>query len=173
MRILLLAAAAVTLVAGAANAQMAPGAPPPPPMAHMGGAHGMIAPMHDPSKMADHIRTVLQLRPDQEPALQAFVASMKPAMPMHDGPMGERMKKDHEAMAAKSTPEKLDWMISKAREHIARLEEHAAAVKTFYAALSPSQQKAFDTLAMQHMHMMHGGGMGGRMGPPMGHPGEE
>ena len=44
-----------------------------------------------------------------------------------------------------------------------------AAVKAFYAALNPAQQKAFDVLAETHMR-----GMMGHMGHGMmGHPGEE
>ena len=121
---------------------------------------------------AAHLRAALQLRADQEPALKAFVASMAP--PKDGEAMHEQMRKEHEAMAGKPTPEVLDAMIAKAREHVAKLEQHAAAVKTFYAALSPAQQKAFDVMARSHMHgMMRHGPMGGPpMGGMMSHPGE-
>lgn len=180
MRMFLMATVAASLIAGNALAQSAP--PPPPAMQKMHHeGMGMGGGMHNPARLADHVRTVLQLRADQEPALQAFVASMKPPMG-HEGMgpdgMGEKMKHEHEAMMSKSTPEKLDMMLARAKAHVARMEAHVAATKTFYAALTPSQQKAFDSLAMAHMHKMHGmmgGMMGRRMGGPagpMGHPGE-
>jgi hypothetical protein len=131
----------------------------------MGGAHEMGLHHPDPAKMAAHLRTALQLRPDQDGALQACVASMQPPA----GDMHERMRAEHEEMAGKSTPDRLDHMIARAREHIALLEKHTAAVKTFYGALSPAQQKAFDLLAQAHMH-----GMMGHMGHGgMGHPSED
>ena len=178
MRIFLMAATAVTLIAGAAFAQPAPPAPPAPPAMQMGMQHQGMGAMHNPAKMADHIRTVLQLRPDQEPALQALVGAMKPPAGHEAMGMGDRMKHEHEAMMSKSTPEKLDMMLARAREHVGMMEAHVAALKTFYAALTPAQQKAFDSLAMAHMHKMHGmmgGMMGHRMGGPegpKGHPGE-
>ena len=165
MRTLLTLLAASTLVSGAALAQPMP---PPPEHAHatgMGGPHGWGEHKPDPARMAAHLRAALQLRPDQDGALQAFVASMQP-------PAGDRhatMQAEHEAMAARSTPDKLDHMIARGREHLAELEKRAAAVKAFYAALNPAQQKAFDVLAETHMR-----GMMGHMGHGMmGHPGEE
>jgi hypothetical protein len=169
MRTFLSLLAASTLIAGAAFAQPAP--PPEHTMGAghpMGGAHEMGMPHADPAKMAAHLRAALQLRPEQDGALQAFVASMPPPA----GDMHDRMRAEHEAMAGKSTPDRLDHMLARAREHVAQLEKRAAGVKTFYAALSPAQQKAFDLLAETHMH-----GMMGHMGPMghgmMGRPGED
>jgi len=165
MRMLISILAASTLLAGAALAQPAP---PPPPEHPMGDAHGWRAHKPDPARMAAHLRAALQLRPDQDGALQAFVASMQPPA----GEAHDHMKGEHEGMVARSTPDKLDHMIARAREHLARLEQHAAATRTFYAALSPSQQKAFDLMAEAHMRGMGGHLMGGH--PPMGGaPGEE
>jgi lipoic acid synthetase len=52
------------------------GGPGGPGMRHPGGP-GMHGPM-DPEKRSQHLRDVLQLRADQEGALKAFVAAMKP-----------------------------------------------------------------------------------------------
>lgn len=112
----------------------------------------------DPAKRAEHLRAVLQLRPDQEAALKAFVDS-------HQPPAGGR-EKHHERrgeMAGMTTPQKLDAQKARMAEHQARFEQHAAATKRFYAQLSPAQQKAFDALhAMRGGH--DGGGRHGRMG---------
>ena len=128
----------------------------------------------DPEAQAQHLRDVLQLRPDQEGALQAFLKAMEPPkdmppMPDMDKPM--------------TTPQHLDFMLAMMDRHRAEMLRHIAAVKAFYAQLSPSQQKAFDAL---HEEMM--GGMGGDririmrrgphsdgdgdMGPPPPPPGE-
>jgi hypothetical protein len=72
--------------------------------------------------------------------------------------------------AALTTPQRLDRMVMKMAERAARrqaeLQAHVAAIKQFYAALTPSQQKAFDAL---HGGMMGGmGGMGGMGDEPGG-----
>ncbi|MEW6596812.1 MAG: Spy/CpxP family protein refolding chaperone [Pseudomonadota bacterium] len=159
------AAAALSLgLTSAAMAQAAPDAPPPPK-----GEHHMMMRMQDgehAEHMAKHLRDVLQLRPDQDGALKAFLEAMKP--PMHKP--HEEMEK-HEAL---TTPQRLDKAMAMMNEHLEVMKQHVAAVKTFYAQLSPSQQKAFDALApeMMHRHMMQmhehmgmPGGMHGDMGP--------
>lgn len=159
--------ASAALILSLAGAAQAADAPPPPKVERkvvimggpggpeggpgmMGGMGGMRMREMDPAKHAQHLRDVLQLRPDQEAALQAFIAATAPPkdmppMPDMDKPM--------------TTPERMDFMLSMLDRHRAELAKHVAAVKAFYAQLSPSQQKAFDAL---HQEMMGGpGGMGG------------
>jgi len=145
-------AAALALAAGSASlAQPAPA----PGGAPTQGRHWQRP---DPAQMAERhaqrLRDALQLRPDQEPALRALIASMQP-------PAGERehMRKDHEEGARLSTPERLDRMAARLAEHAARFRQHADAMKRFYAQLSPAQQKAFDAMPMMERGM-HGHGMG-------------
>lgn len=181
-------AAALGLSAGAATAQPAPG---PGPRAE---GHQWHRP--DPAQMAQRraemmqrheqrLRDILQLRPDQEPALQALMASMKPPA----GGPGAMMRPAPGA-APLTTPQRLDRMQAMMAEHMAQFQQHAAAVKRFYAQLTPAQQRAFDALApmmMRHgMHGMHrmdgmhdgpgmrgGHGMGvGRMGGFRSGPGQ-
>ena len=111
------------------------------------------------------LHDILNIRPDQDAAFQAFVASMKPPLPGdhkdHDGGRAE--------FARLTTPQRLDRMAAMMAEHQARFQHHAEAVKAFYAALSPEQQRAFD--ALQSMRGMGGGGpgfAGGHMGPGPG-----
>ena len=172
----LAAAAALSLAAGASLAQ---------PAAPTGAAPGPRAEARhwqrpDPAQMAErhaqHLRDALQLRPDQEPALRALVASMQP-------PAGEthRMHEDRDAMRGLSTPQRLDRMQSMMAEHEARFREHADAIRRFYAQLTPTQQKAFDAMPMMGhmgggmgrmhgMHGEHGGGMKHGPGMPGGQP---
>ena len=142
---------------GAANAQ-----PPPPPggMQGMGGMHGMgMDPAQRIERMASHLRDVLQLTPAQEPALQAFIAAMKPP----EGGMG-KMRGEHEKMAGMTTPQRLDAMQAHRAEREAAMDKRIQAIRTFYAQLTPAQKKAFDALPPPGMgHHMGGPGMG-RMG---------
>lgn len=135
-----------------------------------GGMHppGMMM-MHgmDPEKHAQHLRDVLQLRPDQEGALKAFIAAMTP--PEHPHPMGA----DGDAPPKPATtPERLAMAEKRMAEHQAMFQKHAAAIRAFYAQLTPAQQKAFDALhpGGGRIHMRRGPGGPGGEHPPH-HPG--
>jgi len=107
------------------------------------------------ARKAERLRAALQLQPSQDAALNAYLGAMKPPGGMdHRGMHGQPGD-----MAHLSTPERLDKMLARADEHRARMVAHVAAVKQFYAQLTPSQQKAFDAMAPMMMHR-HGGGMG-------------
>ena len=73
--------ASLVLPLGLATASFAQPAPPPAPPAPAADMHQHHH--RDPAQMrahmADHLRTVLQLTPTQEPALTAFLDSMHPA----------------------------------------------------------------------------------------------
>ena len=83
-------------------------------------------------KRQAHLHDQLKLSADQEPAWKAFSEKIKPVP-------GERP--NHEELAALKAPERMAAMM-KQRE--ARMTEHVAAVKEFYAVLTPEQQKVFD-----------------------------
>jgi len=130
----------------------------------------------DPERAATHLRNVLQLTPAQEPALQAYLAALHPPHEgyRHEGPGGApglqggpppadpaarraamdqrraEMDKRRAEQAALTTPERLDRMIKtmteRAAKRQAQMQAHVAAIKQFYAALTPAQQKAFDAL---------------------------
>jgi protein CpxP len=136
-------------------------------MMHGGPGGAEMKAMHE-AMMKQHLedlKVVLRLRPDQEAALQAFMAAHHPDGPpmmhdMHGGP-GDMPK-------PQTTPERLAEM---ARHEAAMAAEHEkvrAALARFYAALSPDQQKVFD--ALQRLQGPHMGGMGGH-GMMMGGPG--
>jgi hypothetical protein len=131
----------------------------------------------DPAEMAqrhaERLRTVLQLRPDQEPALRTLVAALQP-----DPAKRERMRAERRAARNLTTPQRLDRMQAKMAERQGEFAKKADAIRHFYAQLSPAQQKAFDALGPMMMGgrhgmgghgMGHGGmrghGMDGHMGP--------
>ncbi|HET6970002.1 MAG TPA: Spy/CpxP family protein refolding chaperone [Phenylobacterium sp.] len=127
---------------------------------HAGGPPEMHHPdmkaMHE-AMMKQHLedlKIVLRLRPDQEAALQAFAAAHHPP---EMGEMHDRMFGGPEAKPM-STPERLDEMAKHEAAMAAEHQKMAQALKTFYAALSPDQQKVFDALQrLQGPHGMHGG----------------
>jgi len=151
IRIAAAAGALALLGTGASLAQPAPDAGPP--------DRQMMRERPDPAAMAERrierLRTVLQLTPQQEPALRAFVEAIRPP-----GDRRARMGEARAEMAGLTTPQRLDRMQARMAERQAMFERRAAATKRFYAQVSPSQQKAFDAM----------GPMGGRHGKGrMGH----
>ncbi|MCR5873769.1 Spy/CpxP family protein refolding chaperone [Phenylobacterium sp. J426] len=106
-----------------------------------------------------HLKDVLQLRPNQEPALKAFLAATQPEPGRHDV---VKFGKDD---LDKSTAERLAQMEAKADEHHQAMKRRIAATRTFYAQLDEKQKKAFDAMPML---MMAGPGFGPMM-IPVGH----
>lgn len=159
----LAALGAAVCVSSASFAQEPPpGAGPPPPVEQQAGHEHWAERMKAHAEArARELRAILNLRPDQEAAFQAFLASMKP-----EHPPGERGRPGMGEEAQLTTPQRLDRMAARMAEHQAEFQRRAAAIKTFYAALSPEQQRAFDAL---HGMMGHGPGGPDRDGP--GHDG--
>jgi protein CpxP len=151
--------AAVVSVAYAVQAQdqaPTPGSPP--------SAEQRAAWMHDRQEAhAKALHAILNLRPDQEAAFQAFQAAMTPQPGEHHDHM------DRGGMDAMTTPQRLDRMADRMAKHEAEFHRRADAIKTFYAALSPEQQRAFDAMPMmlggRHRGMGHGPMGHGPMGP--------
>lgn len=120
--------------------------PPPPPFEAMGpGQHVfmMRGPHGDPAAHAQHLRDVLQLRPDQEGALKAYLEGSKPPA-RRDLIKDDRPDADDDKPM--TTPERLDRQAARMAEMAAAFQKRADVTKAFYAALTPSQQKAFDIL---------------------------
>lgn len=160
---LALAGAIALSAAGASFAQSAPAAGP------ASESHAWQRP--DPAQMAERhaerLRAVLQLRPDQEPALHAFIAAMQPSPEQM-----QRREAEHDEARELTTPQRLDRMQARLAEHQAEFARRAEAIKRFYAQLSPAQQKAFDALPMgrhgMHEHMHGRPGFGSGKPPGMG-----
>jgi Spy/CpxP family protein refolding chaperone len=86
----------------------------------------------------------LKLSAQQEAAWNKFVEKMKP---------GPREGRPDSAKTENMTaPERMDAMLARMKQAEARMTERAAAVKEFYAVLTPDQQKTFN----EHFAKMHG-----------------
>lgn len=175
-----LALLATAALPAAAAAQTAP-----PPAAHaqrFGGPEGRARFQEHEARRLKALHDVLQIRPDQEAAFQAFASALHPQLA--ERPPEEAAPTD---MGALTTPERLDRMAKKMAERETRQRERfdrvSGAVKALYAALSPEQRRTMDALPalmgpgfglgghMGHDGHMMAGGMGHHFGgPPMGPP---
>ncbi len=119
---------------------------------------------HDPAAMQQRfdrhmadLKQSLQLTPAQEPAWNQFTSAMRP-------PATASARPDRAAMTAMTTPQRLEQMQAMRQQHQAEMDKRAAAVRSFYAALTPEQQKRFDAQTARAM-----GGHEGRHGGAHGH----
>ena len=164
---LALVATALTLCAAPALAQMPP--PPPGAMAMMGRHMGPPSPDMEKAmaehraQMAKDMHTILRLRADQEPAWQVFETALAPPPPPSDRPT-----------VAASALQHLDMMDKHRAEKSTQHAKKEAAVRGFYAALSPDQQQVFDALVrlrgMPGHHGREGEGDPRKMMGPSPHP---
>jgi len=112
---------------------------------------------HERQRVQD-LKTILRLRPDQEPALTAFLQSHKPPGP---GDRPDRHGPPGAPPAPMTTPQRLDEMARREAEHAQAGQRRTEAARTFYAALDGQQRQVFDAL----MRVQRGGhGHGGRGG---------
>ncbi len=110
------------------------------------------------TRMAQHqaeLKAALKITATQEAAWTTFTTAMTP-------PADSMTKRPtREDMAKLTTPERIDKMKAMRTEHHAvmslEMDKRADATKTFYAALTPEQQKVFDEKAMRS-------GKGGKQG---------
>ncbi len=149
--------AATGLSAMAQPAPTAPAAAPAGPDAHgpRGGDRHF-----DPARMqarfdkrfAD-LKVKLQITPQQEGAWNTFVAGSRPQFDQRP-PKFDRAEFDK-----LTTPQRIDRMREMQARRSAEMNKRADAVKTFYAALNPAQQKSFDLMSRDfgHRHFGHHG----------------
>ncbi|TAJ72394.1 MAG: hypothetical protein EPO51_09830 [Phenylobacterium sp.] len=155
-RLILVLAPAALALATLAHAQPAGPRPDPhgQPSAEMKTRHEAMQKQH-----LEDLKTILRLRPDQEPALAAFVEAHKPQFHEMKGPREP---------GTLTTPQRLEEMSKHEAQMTAQHQRMRDALAKFYGALSPEQQKVFDALQrLRGPHegpggpMMHGGHGGG------------
>jgi len=102
------------------------------------------------------LKDKLQLSPGQEAAWSAFTGANQPA---GQRPEGQRMTRAD--FAKLTTPQRLERMQARQAERSEMFAKRAEATKTFYAALTPEQQKTFDAETAHvgaQAHRFHRGG---------------
>jgi len=145
--------------ASAPAATSNPKAVPDGPRAHRGEHRGN--PAERMAKYQARLHDKLKLTAAQEPAWAAFTAANAPKKPNGD------WKAKREAFAKLSAPERMEQWIAMSKERIAGQESRLASLKTFYAVLTPEQQKVFDDSVPggKHGGMRDHRGHGHRGGP--------
>jgi hypothetical protein len=142
----------------AAQAQTTPAAPAAPAAERQHGHHGKH---HDPAERAERmarrmadLKQKLQITSAQEAAWTSFTTAMQPT--------GKRARPDREALAAMTTPDRIDHMRALRDQRNAEMDRRAEATKAFYAQLSAEQKKTFDAETARmfqrggRMHRHHG-----------------
>ena len=110
----------------------------------------------------DRLKAELKLSPEQEPAWLAFVARSQPT----PKPLAQAADKPWNQL---TTPERIERFKAHQAERQVAMNQRLDAVQGFYAALTPEQQKVFDTRSPLRGPGMERTGMGGRHGhPPFG-----
>lgn len=139
-----------SLLATAGASAMAQAAPAAPVVGPAGMQGDRMMGHRDPAKMqawmakrqAD-LKAKLKITPAQEGAWTTFTAAMQPPA------RGARLMPEQRAEFDKlSTPERIDKMRALRTQRMAdmsaAMDKRGEATKTFYAALTPEQQKTFD-----------------------------
>ncbi len=132
-------------------------------------AHGGSRDMHDGpraermhKKMEQHqtrLKEALKLTPAQDNAWKDFTAAMQPSK-------SPAQRLDRAEWDKLTTPQRMEKMQALRAEREAHMNQRMDAVKKFYAALTPEQQKTFDAQhqRMDHRGGHHGDGKGGQSG---------
>lgn len=157
-----IAAVVAAAVLGAAAvptlAQPAPEAPATSQRAEAARHHNKMSPEQFRQARTRHVEAFkqkLQLTPEQEPAWTTFTESMKPQA---------HARLERKDLSQLTTPERIDHMRAVRAQRAAEADRRDEAVKTFYAALTPAQQKVFDSEGARmyrhgpkdkHMHGHH------------------
>ena len=121
-----------------------PGTPPQGMQAKMGNAQMESHREARHQKHLDELKTSLQLQASQENAWNTFSSEMKAPMKRASRPNPAEMEK-------MTTPERIDKMMAFKNERDAEMTQRMNATKTFYATLTPAQQKVFDAHTQKFM----------------------
>ncbi|MDO9192450.1 MAG: Spy/CpxP family protein refolding chaperone [Undibacterium sp.] len=152
---------AVAMATGASVYAQSPAPSPGPAMGKPGGM-GMHGPEGmDHAKMAERMKAgmekhqkelhdKLKLTAAQEPAWKTFTDAIAPE--------AMAARPDRAAMEKLTAPERMEKMLALSKERQAKMEGHLAALKTFYAVLTPEQKKILDAShSRMDGHRMQGG----------------
>lgn len=117
-----------------------------------GGAHAQTAKLSS-------LHDALHLTGAQEDGWRAYVAAISP-----DPGADARHRETSRMMPTLPTPRRVDLINAEVDADAAQVHRQGAAVKAFYASLTPDQQRTFDRQTAQ------GASNGGQGGAPLGRP---
>ena len=114
--------------------------------------HSYAATKFDPAKRAERfeqrqqkLHDALKLTANQEAAWKTYIAAIAPKQPVG--------RADRVSFKELPAPERMEKWIELSKARLQQQETRLAALKTFYATLTPEQQKIFDEqTAGRHGH---------------------
>lgn len=172
----LVLAGLLATIGASVMAQGAPTTPPAGPAASSrpAGPPGERVGRHDPAKMQAWVakrqaemKAKLKITPSQEGAWTTFTTAMQPLA--HSARPTPEQRAEFDKL---TTPQRIDKMramrTQRMTEMAANMDQRGEATKTFYAALTPDQQKVFDVEHKRHGRHGEHGEHGGRGGPQKG-----
>lgn len=124
-------------------------------MSMMPGDMGMN-PAVQAKKHLSELQAKLKLTQEQQPAWETF-STLVNEQANNMAAMQDKKKDMPQAMTMSTTmaaPEHMAMMAEMMKTRAENMAKIADAVKTFYAQLSSTQQKAFDEMHMEHMKQM-------------------
>lgn len=99
------------------------------------------------------LREALKLTPAQQPAWDAFVASMAPARKADAAAHPDRAQ-----LADLSAPQRMQMRIERQKQRVVLMEARLSALNSLYSVLTPEQRKVFDAQPRGHRRgCLHGG----------------
>lgn len=93
------------------------------------------------AERSERLKTILQIQPNQQAPWDKYVQATSP--------QPRAQKAERPDLRKLTTPERLDLAQKLRKERNAKAEQREQATRSFYSSLTPSQQKAFDTLTAQ------------------------
>jgi len=112
--------------------------------AALGLAAALAGGVHAQTAQLSSLHDALHLTAAQEDGWRAYVAAISP-----DPSADARHRETARMMPTLSTPRRVDLINAEVDEDAALVHRQGAAVKVFYASLTPAQQHAFDRQTVQ------------------------
>lgn len=106
---------------------------------------------HSHGQMLERLKAQLQITQAQEPAWNSFVQAMEKTMPKR----GERKAMRQHGGALQPAPEVLEAQAQRLAQFARDAEARAQAMKSLYAALTPTQRAIIDTHVADMGHRFH------------------
>jgi protein CpxP len=135
----LVAALALAGLAAASTVAAQPAYSPPSQGAYNQRSHGQGPADQSGGPDLAGLHDALHLTPDQEAAWRTFAAASAPSADQE-----ARERAAQSMMATLRSPQRVDLSVSAAEADLQTLRDRGAALKTFYAVLTPAQQATFD-----------------------------
>ena len=121
------------------------------------GKYRMMDPLTMAQKHLEHLKSVLKITPDEEPAWQTYAGKVN----IQVKKMTENREQIHHEHLDKTmtTPDRMEEIADNMKARAQDMAEMADATKMLYDKLTPEQRSAFDSTTEQEAnkfhHMMH------------------